>query len=80
MITATVGRRGYITIPRNLRRQIGLKEGDRVTLVVEGDQIVLRPITQTLLDLRGSVPVKGPQDFDAIRKQVIAARSERDEE
>jgi len=79
MITATVGRRGYITIPRNIRRQIGIKEGDRVTLVVQGDQIVLRPITQTLLDLRGSVPVTGPQDFDAIRKQVIAARSVRNE-
>jgi AbrB family looped-hinge helix DNA binding protein len=80
MITATVGRRGYITIPRNIRRQIGIKEGDRVTLVVQGDHIVLRPITQTLLDLRGSVPVTGPQDFDAIRKQVTTARSERNEQ
>jgi len=79
MITATVGRRGYITIPRNIRRQIGIKEGDRVTLVVQGDHIVLRPITQTLLDLRGSVPVTGPQDFDAIRKEVLTARSKRNE-
>ena len=79
MITATVGRRGYITIPRTIRRQIGIKEGDRVTLVVQGDHIVLRPITQTLLDLRGSVPVAGPQDFDAIRKEVLTARSKRNE-
>jgi AbrB family looped-hinge helix DNA binding protein len=79
MITATVGRRGYITIPRNLRRQIGIKEGDRVTLVVQGDQIVLRPITQTLLDLRGSVRVTGPQDFDSIRQQVITERSSRNQ-
>jgi hypothetical protein len=28
------------------------------------------PTTLTLLDLRGSVPIPGPQDFDAIRKQV----------
>ncbi len=79
MITATVGRRGYITIPRNIRRQIGIKEGDRVTLEVQGDQIVLRPITQTLLDLRGSVKVTGPQDFDAIRRKVIADRSARNQ-
>jgi AbrB family looped-hinge helix DNA binding protein len=79
MITATVGRRGYITIPRTIRRQIGIKEGDRVTLVVQGDHIVLRPITQTLLDLRGSVPVAGPQDFDAIRKEVLTAHSKRNE-
>jgi AbrB family looped-hinge helix DNA binding protein len=79
MITATVGRRGYITIPRNIRRQIGIKEGDRVTLVVQGDQIVLRPITKTLLDLRGSVPVTGAQDFDAIRKHVISERAKRNQ-
>jgi hypothetical protein len=28
------------------------------------------PTTLTLLDLRGSVPVPGPQDFEAIRKEV----------
>jgi len=29
------------------------------------------PTTLTLLDLRGSVPAPGPQDFGAIRKQVV---------
>ena len=28
----------------------------------------------TLRDLRGSVPVAGPQDFDAIRRQVISTQ------
>ncbi len=79
MITATVGRRGYITIPRNIRRQIGIKEGDRVTLEVQGDHIVLHPITKTLLDLKGSVHVQGPQDLDAIRNQVIAERAKRNQ-
>jgi hypothetical protein len=32
------------------------------------------PATLTLLDLRGSVPVSGPQDFDDIRKQVREIR------
>lgn len=31
----------------------------------------LSPPTKSLLDIRGSVPVSQPQDFDAIRKQVI---------
>ena len=78
MITATVRRRGHITIPSALRRKIGLKEGDRVALVLQGEQIILRPVTQTLLDLRGSVPVDEPQDFDAIRTQVIARRAHRE--
>jgi hypothetical protein len=34
------------------------------------DQVIIRPLTQTLLDLRGSVPVSAPQDFSAIRQQV----------
>jgi hypothetical protein len=33
------------------------------------------PTTLTLLDLRGSVPVPGPQDFDAIRQQVMVAHN-----
>jgi len=78
VITTIVGRRGYITIPSALRHQIGLKEGDRVALVVQGDQIVLRPITQTLLDLRGSIPTDGEQDFSAIRQQVIAHQGQRE--
>lgn len=28
----------------------------------------------TLRDLRGSIPVSAPQDFDAIRQQVISTR------
>ena len=75
MNTVTVGRHGRITIPHNIRHQFRLKEGDRIALVVQGDQIMLRPIRQTLLDLRGSVPVSGPQDFDATRNQIIGKRA-----
>jgi hypothetical protein len=45
--------------------------GDRVTLESKGEEVVLQPLTRTLLDLRGSVPVSEPQDFDAIRRWVI---------
>jgi len=71
MIITKVGRRGQITIPRAIRHWLNLREGDRVAFVRRGDEIVLQPLTQTLLDLRGSVPVSGPQDFTAIRRQVI---------
>jgi len=53
---------------------LGLREGDRIAFLRIGDHITLQPLTQTLFDLRGSVPVEGPQDFTAIRRQVIAAR------
>ena len=77
MITIRVGRRGQITLPGEIRRKIGLVEGDRMAIVTQGDQVVLRPLTQTLLDLRGSVPVSAPQDFSAVRQQVIKEHASR---
>jgi AbrB family looped-hinge helix DNA binding protein len=72
MVTIRVGRRGQITIPRHIRQKMGVQEGDRIALLVEKDQVIMRPISQTLLDLRGSIPVSTPQDFSAIRQEIIA--------
>jgi AbrB family looped-hinge helix DNA binding protein len=72
MITAKIGRRGQFTLPRAISRAIGLREGDRVLLIQKGDQVTMRALPQTLLDLRGSVPVSGEQDFAAIRQTVIS--------
>ena len=77
MVISRIGRRGQLTLPSEVRRKANLKEGDQVAFVVEGEHIVLQPLTQTLLDLRGSVAVAGPQDFAAIRQQALAARANR---
>jgi len=74
MLTVKIGRRGQITVPRTIRRQLGLKEGDSLAIISSENQVILRPLTQTLLDLRGSIPVEEPQDFEEIRKRVIASR------
>jgi AbrB family looped-hinge helix DNA binding protein len=75
MIKVRVNRRGQITIPSQIRRQARIKEGDWLALVIQGQKITMRPITRTLLDLRGSVEVHEPQDFTAIRRGVIASGS-----
>jgi AbrB family looped-hinge helix DNA binding protein len=77
MVTIKIGRRGQITIPRDIRRQLGLQEGDAIALIPQEGQAILLPITQTLLELRGSVPVKGTQDFAEIRRKVIAERAKK---
>ena len=77
MVIAKVGRRGQLTLPSEVRRLANLKEGDQVAFVMEGERIVLQHLTESLLDLRGSVPVTGPQDFDSIRKEVLAARAKK---
>jgi AbrB family looped-hinge helix DNA binding protein len=71
MIIGTVGRRGQMTVPREIRRALNLEEGDRIAFIQRGDEVVLQPLTDTLLDLRGSIPTTGPQDLAAIRDQVI---------
>lgn len=67
-----VGEEGRVTIPKRIRTRLGLEAGDQVVITVSENRIILEPITRTLLDLCGSVEVSGPQDFAAIRKQVMS--------
>ena len=71
MATSKIGRRGQTTIPGEIRKMLNLKEGNQVAFIQRGSDIVIQPLTSTLLDLRGSIPVSGPQDFTAIRKEVL---------
>ena len=40
---STLSRKGRITVPLEIRRRLGLKEGDRVEFVVEGERTIIRP-------------------------------------
>jgi AbrB family looped-hinge helix DNA binding protein len=40
---STISSKGQITVPLEIRRRLGLKEGDRVEFVVQGDWTILRP-------------------------------------
>ena len=77
MPSVRVGRRGQITIPSDVRRELHLEDGSRLVAVVREGELVLRPTGRSILDLRGSVPVQGPQDFDAIRAEAVKSRGER---
>lgn len=70
MEIAKIGRRGQLTLPRRVRGVLNVKEGDRLFFISRGEEVVIKPLRQTLRDLRGTVPVKGEQDFDEIRKKV----------
>jgi AbrB family looped-hinge helix DNA binding protein len=74
-----VGRRGQVSIPSAIRKQMNLQEGDRVAFIQRGDEVVLQPLQQSLSDFRGSVPVAEPQDFDVIRQEVFDRRAYRTE-
>lgn len=80
MTLSIVGERGTVTIPAEIRKKINLQKGDKVAFTLSDDLVVMQPVQTTLFDFYGSVKVSGPQDFDAIRKQVLAARAERGEQ
>ncbi len=71
LVAGTVGRRGQITLPRIVREQLKLREGDKVLFRVEGAEVTLRPAPKPFLEWRGSIHVDGPQDFELIREQVL---------
>jgi AbrB family looped-hinge helix DNA binding protein len=75
MLATRVGRRGQIVLPKEVRMKIRVTEGDQIAFIIDGEQVVIKPITHTLLDMRGRVRVSGKQDFDSIRNQVKAKRA-----
>lgn len=80
MTTARMGRRGQITLPRDVRERLHLSEGQRIAFVIKGDEVTLQPLIATLRNLRGSVQVSGPQDFDEVRQAVKEMRAMGDEQ
>ncbi len=77
MLVTRVGRRGQIVLPKEVRMKVKVAEGDRIAFVIDGEQVVIKPFTHSLLDLRGRIRVPGRQDFDLIRKQVKTKRAQR---
>lgn len=75
MSIAKVGRRGQMTLPREVRRALDVQEGDHIVSVRRRDELSVQPLNRTLPELRGSVPVSGPQDFEGIREQVREDRA-----
>ncbi|MDH5776426.1 MAG: AbrB/MazE/SpoVT family DNA-binding domain-containing protein [Nitrospirota bacterium] len=71
MLDSVITRKGQVTIPKPIRDQLGLEEGEKVMFIRRGDEVLLKVIRGTVLDLKGSVnPSARPEDFSEIRKTV----------
>jgi len=44
MLKARVSSRGQLALPKEVRDQLGLAEGDHLTVRVEGDEVILRKV------------------------------------
>jgi AbrB family looped-hinge helix DNA binding protein len=71
---ATVSAKGQLVIPSEMRSQLGIKVGTRVALNIEGNHIVLQPVTRRLADeLYGITAGTG-----SMADELIAERREED--
>ncbi len=69
---ATITSKGQITLPKGLRKILGLEERDRVIFtVIKKNTAVLKPLEKDFLSFGRSVKPKGTRDFHKIRKTTF---------
>jgi AbrB family looped-hinge helix DNA binding protein len=63
--------KGQTTIPKDIRKLLGLKPNDKILYLLEGKKVVLRPLKGNILALKGSINVKKkPIDFKRLREDT----------
>ena len=63
-ISSKISSQNQITLPGDVRKKLGVKPGDKVIFIEEGDKVVIR----SLRDLTCEV-VEGFKDFDKTEKE-----------
>jgi AbrB family looped-hinge helix DNA binding protein len=68
--TTKLSSKGQVVIPEEIRKQLGLKEGDQFVVVGQDDAVILKSIKKPLLDEFDSL-------IDTARRQARDARLKR---
>ena len=80
MPIAVMTSKGQMTIPREVRKVLNLKPSEKVIIIVEGDQAIMKPLRGNILDIGGSMGIsekEKPIDFPKIREEVRKRVSKR---
>ena len=74
----TITSKGQTTIPKEVRKKLKLKPGDRIYWILEDDQAVLRPKTGSILDLAGMLhrPGQKPATIEEMNSAIADAPAE----
>lgn len=65
--------KGQMTIPKEVRKALNLKPFEKVIIVVEGNQAIIKPLKGSLLDVGGSIKIpekEKPVNFRKVREEV----------
>jgi len=68
---ARISSKGQVTIPKPLRERLELKPGSQVAFVVRDDRVEVEPVKESILSLRGIIPVDSPQDWEEVRRKTM---------
>ena len=77
---ATISSKGQVTIPKEIRRELGVSAPDKVLFSTNADgEIVLRPVRFTVSALRGIVPAipgRDPGDFEEMIQEAMDEKAD----
>ncbi len=75
-VVSTLTRKGQVTLPAEVRRRLGVREGDKVAFVIDDEQIrVVLPrsvVARTAGMLSSSPPGRSSEEERAAAEQAIA--------
>ncbi len=74
--TLSVGPKGRVVIPIEIRRRLGLEEGSQLVALVEGDAVLLLPRAALKRRLRGMFAGVGSSMADELVRDRRAAAAE----
>ena len=74
MLSSAVTTKGQVTIPVELRERFGIKPGDRVGFVEEGDRIVLQRQETAIEAVFGIVKAKQGVSLEQMEQAIAAGR------
>lgn len=67
--TTSITQKGQATIPAVIRKKLGIKPNTKVIFEIQGDQVVIKPVTD-FFRLKGSVKSDKPFDIPAMEQAV----------
>ncbi len=76
---ATITSKGQITLPKEIRKALQVKENDQLLFTIEGNQAVITPLhRRPLTSFRGALPATRPYPgMEAIREELHRELGER---